>query len=81
MDLNINCLHLETRDVTLTDLPFLRCCVPHDIYDGLLLFIGANTTATVPGQNNFYLFDSHNRDGKVCVFHMTHQFCLGFMTF
>ena len=32
MNININFLHLETRDVTLTDgLPFLRCCVPHNI--------------------------------------------------
>ena len=69
MDININFLHLETCDVTLADgLPFLRCCVPHNICDGLLLFIGWNTTAIVPGQNKFYLFDSHSCDDTgLCV--------------
>ena len=69
MDININFLHLETRDVTLADgLPFLRSCVPHNICDGLLLFIGGNTTAIVPRQNKFNIFDSHSPDGRgLCV--------------
>ena len=69
MDININFLHLETRVVTLADgLPFLRCCVPHNICDGPLLFIGGNTTAIVSRQNKFYCFDSHSRDGRaLCV--------------
>ena len=69
LEININFLHLKTSDVTLADgLPFLRCCIPHNICDGLLLFIGGNTTAIVPGQNKFYLFDSHSRDDRgLCV--------------
>ena len=66
MGININSLHLETRDVTLADgLPFVRCCAPHNICDGLLLFICGNTTAIVPRQNKLYLFNSHRRDGRV----------------
>ena len=43
-------------------LPFLRCCIPQNICDGLLSFIGGNTTAVVPRQNKFYLFNSHSHD-------------------
>ena len=64
MDIIITFLHFENKDVTLADgLPFLRRCTPHNIYVVLLLFIGWNTTAIiVPGQNTFYLFDSHSLD-------------------
>ena len=36
----------------------------HTICDELLLFIAVNVTAILPGQVNFYLFDSHSRDDK-----------------
>ena len=83
MDININSLHLETRDVTLADgLPFLKCCVPHNICDGLLLFVCGNTTAIVPRQNKFDLFNSRRHDGRaLCVSDSVVQFCLGSMDF
>ena len=69
MDISIKFLHLETRDVALADgLPFSRCCVPHNICDGFLSFVGGNSTAIVPKENKFYLFDSHSCDGRgFCV--------------
>ena len=49
-------------------LAFLRCCVPHNICDEFLLFVGGNTTAIVPRKNKFYPFDSHSRGGRgFCV--------------
>ena len=55
--------HLDTKDVTLADgLPL--DAVFHTICDELLLFIAVNVTAILPGQDNFYLFDSHSRDDR-----------------
>ena len=82
MDININFLHLETRDFKLADgLPFLRCCVPLNIWDGLLLFIGGNTTAIVPRQNKLYIFNSHSCDGRGLYVSDSTSVCLGSMTF
>ena len=65
MNINIDILHLDTRDVTLANgLPFLKCCVPHNMCDGLLLFTGRNTIASVPKQNKFYLFEFDSGDGR-----------------
>ena len=69
MDINVNFLNLNTRDVALADgLQFLRYCFSRNICDELLLFIGGNTKAIVPLLNKVYLFDSNSHDGRsLCV--------------
>ena len=81
MDINVNFLNLNTRDVALADgLQFLRYCFSHNICDELLLVIGGNTKAIVFDLKFIFLILIVMMV-EVCVFQMTHQYCLGFMTF